>query len=323
MHTLKLQKIMVQYWHGILNTVSNAAEFLKATTPGDDTPVVNPPDDTPVVNPPVVNPPIVANPVTQTIDLGKATVTLDKTTYTYDGETKVPAVIVALEGKTLKASKDYIITYANTTNAGRASVTIMGTGDYTGTIVKEYTIEQHSNAIKVTTEYTKTASTKTQEITLGAKATGGQLNYKSDNSKVTVSSNGKVTITANFSGKAVITVTAGDTNYKTVSLKVTIIVNPAKVKLSTVKNSKSGKLTVEWQKNDNVTGYEVQYSTTKSFADKTTNSIIVSSYQSVSKTISKLTGNKTYYVRVRTYTTQSTTKYYSAWSNVKSVKVKK
>ena len=293
----------------MLNTIDNATEFLKATTPGDDTTVVNPPDD----ENPVINPPIVVTPVAQAIDLGKATVTLDKTTYTYDGETKVPAVTVVLEGKTLSPAKDYIITYANTTNAGAASVTIMGTGDYTGTVVKEYsikaksiigmiaslsaasytydgkakeptvtlmnssstlknntdytvtysnntktgeatvkitgignytdiitknfTIKQHSNTIKVTSKYTKTASSKAQMITLGAKATGGKLTYKSDNSKVTVSSTGKVTIKANFSGKAVITVTAGDTNYKTVTKKVTITVNPAKVK-SNVKSVK-------------------------------------------------------------------------------------
>lgn len=283
----------------LFNTINDAEGLLKATSPVVETPVVDPP----VVETPVVNTPVVDNKA-QTI--GNATITLDNTTYTYDGETKVPTVAVVLDSKTLKPAKDYIISYANTTNAGTASVTIMGTGDYTGTIVKEYTIEsmsiigktaslsaasytydgkakeptvtlmnsnttlknntdytvtyrnntktgeatvkitgignyigsitknftikQHSNAIKVTTKHTKTASTKAQLITLGAKATGGKLTYKSDNSKVTVSRTGKVTIKANFSGKAVITVTAGDTNYKTVTKKVTITVKSVKVK---------------------------------------------------------------------------------------------
>ena len=45
--------------------------------------------------------------------------------------------------------------------------------------------------------------------------------------------------------------------------------------------------------------------------------------KTVSKVISKLMKNKTYYVRIRTYQTVSKVKYYSAWSAAKSVKIKK
>ena len=40
-------------------------------------------------------------------------------------------------------------------------------------------------------------------------------------------------------------------------------------------------------------------------------------------TVSKLSGNKKYYVRVRTYTTVNGIKYYGAWSAVKTVTTKK
>ncbi len=49
----------------------------------------------------------------------------------------------------------------------------------------------------------------------------------------------------------------------------------------------------------------------------------MSSASTVSKTISSLTKGKTYYVRIRTYKTVSGTKYYSAWSSTKSVKISK
>ncbi|MCD8217115.1 MAG: hypothetical protein LUD01_03565 [Clostridiales bacterium] len=49
----------------------------------------------------------------------------------------------------------------------------------------------------------------------------------------------------------------------------------------------------------------------------------VSGAFSTSKAVSSLTKGKKYYVRVRTYKTVSGTKYYSAWSSAKSVKISK
>ncbi|MCD8334425.1 MAG: hypothetical protein LUC35_03550, partial [Clostridiales bacterium] len=63
------------------------------------------------------------------------------------------------------------------------------------------------------------------------------------------------------------------------------------------------------------------YSTSSSFSSYKT--VTVTSYKTVSKTISKLTKKKKYYVRVRAYKTVSGTKYYSAWSGNKSVKISK
>lgn len=130
-----------------------------------------------------------------------------------------------------------------------------------------------------------------------------------------------------FSGQAVITVTAGDSNYKTATKKVTITVKPAtttisSVKNSTAKNASKGKITVAWSKLSYATGYEIQYSTSSSFAsgNKTVN---VAGASNVSKVISGLAKNKTYYVRIRTYKTIAGKKVYSAWSAKKSVKIGK
>ena len=49
-------------------------------------------------------------------------------TQNYTGKAITPAVTVQLGGRTLEAGKDYTLTYANNTNPGRASVTIIGTG---------------------------------------------------------------------------------------------------------------------------------------------------------------------------------------------------
>ncbi|MCD8146485.1 MAG: fibronectin type III domain-containing protein, partial [Clostridiales bacterium] len=93
------------------------------------------------------------------------------------------------------------------------------------------------------------------------------------------------------------------------------------VSISSLKNSSSKKMTVKWGKNSKATGYQIQYSTSSSFSSYKT--VTVTSYKTVSKTISSLTKGKRYYVRVRAYKTVSGTKYYSAWSSKKNVKISK
>ena len=80
-------------------------------------------------------------------------------------------------------------------------------------------------------------------------------------------------------------------------------------------------MTVKWGKNSKATGYQIQYSTGSSFSSYKT--VTVSGASSVSRVIGSLTKGKTYYVRVRAYKTVSGTKYYSAWSAKKSVKISK
>lgn len=187
---------------------------------------------------------------------------------------------------------------------------------------KLFDVKWPANPITVK-NVTKTASTKTQTVKLGAKAKeSAKLSYKSSSKSVKVDKNGKVTIAKNFVGKATITITSKATkNYKATTKKVTVTVNPAKVKLTGVKNYKGKKLKAYWKKNTKVTGYQIQYSTSSKF--KSAKTVTVKGYKSTSKTITKLTKNKKYYVRVRTYKTVSKVNYYSGWSNVKSITIKK
>ena len=187
---------------------------------------------------------------------------------------------------------------------------------------KLFDVKWPANPITVK-NVTKTASTKAQTVKLGAKAKeSAKLSYKSSSKYVKVDKKGKVTIAKNFVGKATITVTASATKtYQETTKKVTVTVNPAKVKLTGVKNYKGKKLKAYWKKNTKVTGYQIQYSTSSKF--KSAKTVTVKGYKSTSKTITKLTKNKKYYVRVRTYKTVSKVNYYSSWSNVKSITIKK
>ncbi|MBQ6663115.1 MAG: cell wall-binding repeat-containing protein, partial [Firmicutes bacterium] len=58
----------------------------------------------------------------------------------YDGTAKKPVPTVKLGDKTLKAGTDYTVSYKNNTNAGTATVTITGKGNYSGTLTKTFKI---------------------------------------------------------------------------------------------------------------------------------------------------------------------------------------
>lgn len=77
-------------------------------------------------------------------------------------------------------------------------------------------------------------------------------------------------------------------------------------------------ITLHWNNQKNVTGYEIQYSLKKSFPDKKTVKIEKASI--LTATIEELKANKTYYVRIRTYATIQEKNYYSAWSRAMTVK---
>ena len=60
--------------------------------------------------------------------------------FTYDGKAKEPPVTVKKSGKTLIQGQDYSVNYSNNTDAGKATVTITGKGDYRGSCSKQFVI---------------------------------------------------------------------------------------------------------------------------------------------------------------------------------------
>ena len=77
---------------------------------------------------------------------------------------------------------------------------------------------------------------------------------------------------------------------------------------------------MDWAQKGSATGYEIQYATNSKF--RGAKKVTVTNNKTDKKTISKLSGKKKYYVRVRTYKTVNGKKIYSSWSKVKSVKTK-
>lgn len=100
----------------------------------------------------------------------------------------------------------------------------------------------------------------------------------------------------------------------------TFRINPKPTSLSNPV-AKSKGFTVTWKKQkDQVTGYQIQYSTSKSFSYATTKTITKNSTTAAS--YKGLRAKRKYYVRIRTYKKVSGANYYSSWSAVKSVTTK-
>jgi hypothetical protein len=105
------------------------------------------------------------------------------------------------------------------------------------------------------------------------------------------------------------------------TVKKTFKINPKNISISSTTVTKSKSFTIKWKKNTTqTTGYQIQYSTNSSFSNAKTVNV---NNSLTSKTFTKLTANKKYYVRIRSYKKIGSTNYYSKWSSSKTVTTKK
>ena len=249
-------------------------------------------------------------PALSRISISKASVTLSTSTYAYDGKAKTPSVTVKVGGKTLKKDTDYTVSYSNNTKVGTAKVTITGKGNYTGTVSKTYSIKNNFKKATVSGISTKAFTGKniTQSITV--KYNGKTLKNGTDYT-VFYSNNKNIgTATVKITGKGSFTGT----------ITKTFKINPAKQEIQKL-IAKSKAFFVDWAQKGSATGYEIQYATNSKFTSA--KKVTITNKKADKTTVSKLSGKKKYYVRVRSYTTVKGTKYYGAWSASKSVTTKK
>lgn len=115
----------------------------------------------------------------------------------------------------------------------------------------------------------------------------------------------------------------GESDYVKISMKPS---SARPTSITSIKAAKKG-FTVKWKKQTSQTsGYEIAYCTNKKFPKKSTLTADVKKNKIVSKKITGLKANKTYYVKIRTYKSQkvngSTKKTYSDWSGVVAVRTR-
>ncbi len=213
--------------------------------------------------------------------------------HTYTGREIKPEVQVKVGGVQLVKGRDYNIRFTDNINAGNATVTITGTGNFLGTASKTFRI----NPARIT----------------GIKLSQGSFTYNGRNLKPTVTAiyAGSRTVgsgynVTNAGGKAVGTYTVkvtGNGNYTgTVSKNFTI--RPMGTNITGLYR-KTRAFKVKWTAQKTrmnryrVTGYRIKYSRYANMSKAGTRS--VKGYSRTARTIYKLRRGATYYVQIQTY----------------------
>lgn len=255
----------------------------------------------------------------------KVSVSLEKSSFVYNGQSITPVVYVAYNHNYLIQNTDFTATYSNNNAPGVATVKIKGIGNYSGSISKTYIILPE----KIASVSIKKSSATSAVISWSAasKVSGYEI-LKFDSAKnayvhLTHVSNSqtsyKVSSLKNstayyYQVRAYKTV--NDKNYYgEVGNTVFTFIKPSKVKLTSVTLSKTT-LKVEWKK-VNCSGYEITYTTDSKFK-KGLKKVKIKNPKTVKKAIKKLKKNKKYYVKVRAYTDYNGVRYYGDRSTMLS-----
>ena len=247
------------------------------------------------------------------------------------GKTTTVSITGAKGTKSFKSSD----TTVAAVNASTGLVTAKKVGTVKITATSAATAQYNAASKTVTIKVVPAA---TSSLTAANQATGIKLTWK----KVTGANGYKV-----YRGSTLIkTITSGSTvtyadtkantngtkyTYKVVAKastgdstlsKSVAVYRVARPAVSSVTNSAASKMTVKWGKNAKANGYQIQYSTDKAFKSGN-KAVTVTGASTVYKVIGSLTKGKTYYVRIRTYKTVGSAKYWSVWSSARSVKISK
>ena len=152
--------------------------------------------------------------------ISSCSISLNTSSYTYDGSAKKPTVTVKYNSTTLKKDTDYSVSYSNNTNAGTATVTVKGKGDYVGSNSKKITIKPKNlsaSSIKSAMELDEDGYYKYTGYERGSGLFDGSKELKK-NTDYTVSYKNNLTagstMTATFTGKG------NYTGTKTSSIKI-------------------------------------------------------------------------------------------------------
>lgn len=277
------------------------------------------------------------------IDISGCTVTLKESSVKADGYNKVPVILSVKNGYyTTLSSADYTVSYEDAagktvysmSTPGTYKVVVTGKNGYSGSTYATFRIVGTPQEIKIAkTSYKVYKDSDSFKINATATGDGTGFSYVSSNPEVaTVSATGVVTI--HKIGRAKITVTTtGMKKSEPASDDVYVKVYPDKTKITQKPQTEGNKgcFRVRWEKQDDVTYYEIRYARNSKFTSGTylTKKVNASTlnYTTQSTKITGLKSGARYYVKVRAVKVVTNDygqqlKYYGTWSNWRSVVTK-
>ena len=277
------------------------------------------------------------------LDISGYTVTLKESSVKADGYNKVPVIVSVKNGYyTTLSSADYTVSYQDAagkivysmSTPGTYKVVVTGKNGYSGSTYATFRIVGTPQEIKIAkTSYKVYKDSESFKINATATGDGTGFSYVSSNPEVaTVSATGVVTI--HKIGRAKITVTTtGMKKSEPASDDVYVKVYPDKSKITQKPQTEGnkGSFRVRWEKQDDVTYYEIRYARNSKFTSGTylTKKVNASTlnYTTQSTKVTGLKSGAKYYVKVRAVKVVTNDygqqlKYYGKWSNWRSIVTK-
>lgn len=246
---------------------------------------------------------------TEPVSISDAVLTLSPESFTYDGSAQTPAVTVICDSKTLIENTDYTVSFSDNKDAGNATVTITGIGDYTGSLTRTFSIDARSirdcSLSLDNTKYVYNGSKKKPVVTVknGSTVLNQNTDYTLSYSKNKKPGIAKVTVTGkgNYSGK----------------LTKSFQIVPKQVNFYNIEHE--GKTVVlTWEKDSTVTGYQI---CRKAAGKKWT--VIKTLSKGKKSYTDRSTGGygNSYKYRIRAYKKSSGKKIYGSYSKTLSAKI--
>ena len=217
--------------------------------------------------------------------------------FIYNGSIQKPTVTVYDSIGNVISSENYDVTYsADSIEPGTYTVTLIFKGNYSGTRLIEYYIDDNKATISAE-NLNVTLGSKNKKLNVKATGDYNGLSYKSSNPKVvSVSADGKIT--------------AGATDrHDAVTKKITVKVIPKRTQITSISKAGKGKLKLVWKTVSGIDGYVIYRD---GFKIKTIKGSSISSY-----TNSSLRNGTRYDYEIRTYKKVNGKVYYSNYSDIK------
>lgn len=293
-------------------------------------------------------------------DISTCSISLSGKTYTYNGSEKKPVVTVmdgtkklsskTYTGKAVKPTvtvkngsvtlkcgngdKDYTVFYKNNTAIGKATITIKGTNNYSGTKTITFTInpQKVTNVKAVSTGYNSIKLTWSKV----SNASGYKIYRSVDNKTFSCIKTIKGNSTVSFTDSKR---TSGKTYYykikayKTTGTKTIVTYTsdysslvkakpvPSTAVINSVKNLSGKKVQLKWNKVAGASGYVIYRAASKT--GKYTLVKNITSGSTLTYTNTGLTKGKTYYYKIKAYRIVDGKKVYGSLSSVKGVSIRK
>lgn len=255
------------------------------------------------------------------LNLEKADLSLDRSSYYCTGREIIPEVHLKFAGVELKEGTDYTVTLSDNVKLGLGKVRVEGIGNCEGSIEKNFEIKKSSWNVETPKQIIATSAgllITPKLVAADSFALPESITIKSDNEKVAKGTrNGKIkTIGAGFARLKLLLPNTHEKNAKII--EVNLIVRPECTKIKKAEIKKGRILGLQWKKVKGASGYVIEYAKKKNF--KKYHMYVVRDARAADIKLRTLEKGDRFFVRMRAYVLFERDRYYGENAKIRAAK---